>query len=430
MKVLMFSLEKKLLAPLKGDLSASQDLDRHIAYSEQVDKLTTIVVAKGNFRHQYVTPTFETYPTQAGPLGSFFVLKHYTRQVLKHEDFDLIVAQDVLSFYAYLIAKKLKKPFFVTVHGAWWDEDKPFRSWWRSIAFFLITFAIKRALGVRVVSEGIRKDLTGHGVDPKRIVVIPPPVDISIVGKEKKRDVVKLQKQYKGVDIVLYDGRFEEEKNVLFLLEVARRLSEAKSSARIVLVGKGSQQKKLVDMAIEMGIFKQSIDVVDGYIDDMPAWYTISKVFVMPSFSESFNKAIVKASAAGLPIVAIKNLGTSTTVLDGKTGYLLERGDSQGFVKKIQLLLSQEDKRASMGVSGKAFVAQTFNYLKSVVAIPDAWKVCVGEKASLKQNVTSEPVIKRTSITPAKKAVSSSAQKATGVVKKTRTRKSKSVLDT
>jgi len=397
----MFSLEKKLLTPLKGDLRASQDLDRHIAYSEQIDTLTVIVVAKGPYRHQYVTQKLETYPTQAGPLFSYFVLKHYARQVLEHEGFDLIVAQDILAFYAYLVARKLRKPFFVTVHGAWWDSGKSFRSWWRRLAFFLITFSIKRAVGVRVVSRGIKEDLVKRGVREHRITVIPPPVDTSVIGTEKKRDRMKLQEQYKDVDVVLYDGRIEEEKNVLFLLEVARRLTEAKSRARIVLIGTGSQQKKLVDLAIEMGLFKKSIEVVNGLIDDMPAWYAIAKVFVMPSYSESFNKAIVKASAAGLPIVAIKNLGTLTTVVDGKTGFLLERGDTQGFVKKIMLLLENEKRRSAMGNAGKAYVEHQFHYAASITAIPRAWESAVASangSNGVKQTAVVPPVVRRTSV--------------------------------
>lgn len=398
MKVLMFSLEKKLLAPKKGDLSASQDLDRHIAYSEQVDKLTTIVVAKGNFRHQYVTPRFETYPTQAGPFFSYLVLKHYAKQVLAHEGFDLIVAQDILGFYAYLIAKKLHKPFFITVHGAWWDEDKHFRSLWRRLAFFLITYSIKRASGVRVVSEGIKQDLVSRGVNERKIFVIPPPVDTSCVTQAKKRDIAKLQRQYKDTSVLLYDGRLEEEKNVFFLLEVARRLSEQSVPCKLVLIGKGSQHQAFVDKAIAMNLFGTCIEVVDGIIDEMPVYYSIAKIFVMPSFSESFNKAIVKASAAGIPIVAIKNQGTLTTVQDGKTGFLIERGDAQNFTKKIQLLLNQEQKRIAMGEAGKQFAEHMFQFETTVLAITAAWKHTYEQQQTKKRQQPVKTILRRITV--------------------------------
>lgn len=397
MNVLMFSLEKKLLAPVKGDLSASQDLDRHIAYSEQTDKLTTIVVAKGNFRHQYVTPRFETYPTQAGPFFSYLVLKHYAKQILDHEGFDLIVAQDILGFYAYLIAKKLHKPFFITVHGAWWDEDKHFRSLWRRLAFFLITYSIKRASGVRVVSEGIKQDLVSRGVNERTIFVIPPPVDTSCVTQAKKRDIAKLQRQYKDTNVLLYDGRLEEEKNVFFLLEVARRLSEQSVPCKLVLIGKGSQHQTFVNKAIAMNVFGTYVEVIDGIIDEMPAYYSIAKVFVMPSFSESFNKAIVKASAAGIPIVAIRNQGTLTTVQDGKTGFLIERGDAQNFTKKIQLLLNQEQKRITMGETGKQYVERTFQFETSVLAVTSAWKRTIVQPLNTKQQPLNT-ILRRTNV--------------------------------
>ncbi len=396
MNVLMFSLEKKLLAPMKGDLSASQDLDRHIAYSEQIDKLTAIIVAKGNYRHQYVTQKLETYPTQAGPFFSYLVLKHYAKQILDHDGFDLIVAQDVLGFYAYLISKKLHRPFFITVHGAWWDEDKHFRSLWRRLAFSLITYSIKRAAGVRVVSEGIKQDLIKRGVNEQKIFVIPPPVYSFNVMSAKKRDIEKLQRQYKDTNVLLYDGRLEEEKNVFFLLEVARRLSEQSVPCKLVLIGKGSQHQTFVDKAIAMNVFGTYVEVIDGIIDEMPAYYSIAKVFVMPSFSESFNKAIVKASAAGIPIVAIRNQGTLTTVQDGKTGFLIERGDAQNFTKKIQLLLNQEQKRITMGETGKQYVERTFQFETSVLAVTTAWKRAFVQPPRMKQPV--KTIIRRITV--------------------------------
>jgi phosphatidylinositol alpha-1,6-mannosyltransferase len=83
-------------------------------------------------------------------------------------------------------------------------------------------------------------------------------------------------------------------------------------------------------------------------------------IFIMPNKTvandiEGFGIAIIEAGSCGLPVVASNLQGIKDAVIDGKTGYLVEEGDVDGFLKRIRSMnLAKTDIRT--------FVNATFNW--------------------------------------------------------------------
>jgi glycosyltransferase involved in cell wall biosynthesis len=82
-------------------------------------------------------------------------------------------------------------------------------------------------------------------------------------------------------------------------------------------------------------------------------FYQAADVFVLPSFTEAFNMDIIEAMACQVPVVATKVGGNPEIVEDGKTGLLVESGDSRALANAILELLSNEDLRRKMGKIGR-----------------------------------------------------------------------------
>ena len=62
------------------------------------------------------------------------------------------------------------------------------------------------------------------------------------------------------------------------------------------------------------------------------------------------------------PVVATNVGGNSEMMVDGKTGFLVEKGDPNQLVDKLSLLIEDEKLAKKMGDSGRKFVEETFNW--------------------------------------------------------------------
>lgn len=87
--------------------------------------------------------------------------------------------------------------------------------------------------------------------------------------------------------------------------------------------------------------------------EQLVKFYQEADVFVQPSFSEALGMGIIEAMACQLPVVATKVGGIPEVVEDGKTGILVEPGESRALANAILELLSNEELRRKMGEIGR-----------------------------------------------------------------------------
>ena len=68
----------------------------------------------------------------------------------------------------------------------------------------------------------------------------------------------------------------------------------------------------------------------------MPSIYNLSHIIVSSSIEpEAFGRVAVEAQAMEKPIIASNIGGSKETIIDEKTGFLFDSGDSQSLFKKI-----------------------------------------------------------------------------------------------
>ena len=101
--------------------------------------------------------------------------------------------------------------------------------------------------------------------------------------------------------VVGHVGRFSEEKNHRFLLDVFGELLRLKPGARLVLIGDGSLRPGIEERAAERGLADYVLFLGDR--KDVPALYQAMDVLVLPSLFEGLPMVGVEAQCAGLPMV-------------------------------------------------------------------------------------------------------------------------------
>lgn len=85
-----------------------------------------------------------------------------------------------------------------------------------------------------------------------------------------------------------------------------------------------------------------------------------AQIFVLLSKYEGLPLTIIEAMRAGLPVVASDVGGIRELVVDGKTGYLVPRGDLESVTKKLGWLVRTPLLRYEMGILGRNIYEQKF----------------------------------------------------------------------
>ena len=87
----------------------------------------------------------------------------------------------------------------------------------------------------------------------------------------------------------------------------------------------------------------------------------ISSLLLLTSSFEGMPNVVMEAQAMGIPVVAPNVGGVSDCMIDGQTGYLVERDDIDGFARRCVELLEHDDLRSRFGANGAAYMRNSFS---------------------------------------------------------------------
>jgi phosphatidylinositol alpha 1,6-mannosyltransferase len=147
--------------------------------------------------------------------------------------------------------------------------------------------------------------------------------------------------------VVLFVSRLVREKQLETLTAVLRILKDDAPPFRSVVVGEGPERKSL-EKRLPGTLFT---GFLDG--DDLAQAYASADIFLFPSETESFGNVTLEAMACGLPAVCADATGSRSLVVPDVTGFLVEPGDSDGFVTSVRQLLSDPALRERMGAAAR-----------------------------------------------------------------------------
>ena len=96
-------------------------------------------------------------------------------------------------------------------------------------------------------------------------------------------------------------GRFTNQKNHLFLIEIFAKLYEKNPDSFLLLIGAGPTREKVVQKALELGV--QGRMLILSNRTDIPQLLKCMDVFLFPSLFEGLSVTLVEAQVAGLRCV-------------------------------------------------------------------------------------------------------------------------------
>ena len=157
--------------------------------------------------------------------------------------------------------------------------------------------------------------------------------------------------------IVLYVGRLAREKNLALLLRAVRAAARVAPELFLLLVGEGDEERPLRRLAAGLDIGDRVRFEGPVPHQDVGCWYQAADLFVFPSVSETQGLVVLEAMVHGLPVLAIRSIGTSDFIEDGVSGALSEHSEND-FVRRLVELLRNGDIRARYAEQGQARAMQ------------------------------------------------------------------------
>ncbi len=201
-------------------------------------------------------------------------------------------------------------------------------------------------------SAGMEKILRQLNVDSP-IEVVPNGVDLKSFHSAKPHS--RADFGYKDDDILLvYAGRIALEKNLPFLLESFKGISQAIPNVYLLIIGSGVQQYDEVihSLVNELQLNERVRFTGRLTYDKLPAYLAMCNIFVTASVTEVHPLSVIEGMGAGLPIMGIESVGVGDTVQDGVTGFLATH-DQPTFTAKLTRLCLDLNLRQQMSDSAR-----------------------------------------------------------------------------
>lgn len=223
------------------------------------------------------------------------------------------------------------------------EDDRPaWATWMNRLTAPLTTLHLANA-------EAVARRMSARDrIAADRIRVVRGGIDLSAFNPRP----VDLIPEYDFVCV----ARLERIKGIYELLTAMQELVRTHPTARLCLVGDGSERA-----AVEQQIAARGLSGAVGLLGaraDVQAWLHRSRVFVLPSHQEGFSTAVLEAMACGLPTVATRVGGTPEQVLEGRTGRLVPPGDPPALAAAMRAYLDRPVEIETHGRAARHEVAR------------------------------------------------------------------------
>ena len=216
--------------------------------------------------------------------------------------------------------------------------------------------------------------------------VIPNGIDLKTFypdDKAKARDVLHLPKD---AVVLLYvvsgaikNNRWKDYETIQKALELLRQ--SMKGEQEILFVGIGSEDHREVygNLEIRLIPYEKSPEAIAQY-------YRAADVYLHAAHIDNYPTVILEALACGTPVIATDVGGISEQIIEGKTGFLIPRGDAEALAKNIRQLATNPILRQRLAEAAAQDAEKRFGLERMARAYLDFyqqalsdWK-CLGTK--------------------------------------------------
>lgn len=180
--------------------------------------------------------------------------------------------------------------------------------------------------------------------------------DYNLSKKSLKSSISNSLKNYL---VIGYIGRVVKDKGIHELID-AFKIIQKDYKVKLLVIGSIEKGNPIDYEYFNYLKTNENVILLD-HVKNPVNYYNNMDVFVFPTYREGFGNVSIEAQALKVPVITTDVTGAKDTVIDGKTGYLVNKGNVLQIVDKLKLLLDNEELRDKLGNNGRKRVFEMFS---------------------------------------------------------------------
>lgn len=211
-----------------------------------------------------------------------------------------------------------------------------------------------------------------RGIEQSRIFPMPYAVDndafaaAAAMARSAKPNLKEQLGIGEDVPVILFAGKLSRRKRPDILFWAMHSLGDISPAPALVFAGDGEMMSELQSAAPNahfVGFVNQT---------DLPAYYAMADVFVLPSEKEPWGLAVNEAMACGTAVVVSDEVGCAADLVDQSTGVVFEAGDVSSLSSALRHAIANAEamgKAAAERISGWNFEADVAGLIQALESV-------------------------------------------------------------
>lgn len=231
-----------------------------------------------------------------------------------------------------------------------------------------------------VLSDRFRSQaVDALGRSPESVVTVQGAVDAEAFAPREVQDGIRERFGFQEEDFLLgIVARVQPHRRFDVLLEAARRVRQFNSDIKILVLGRGTRKKVLLDdpvreLGLEDTVFPLGY-VREGYGDVLAM---LDAGMMLVPGSDASCRAAMQMAAIGKPLLVAERGVLPDIVLDGKTGLVVKDTPENLASAMLSLVARSPEERREWGVAGRRRMCEVFSLERQVTDVVSVYESLV-----------------------------------------------------
>lgn len=277
--------------------------------------------------------------------GMKFMNNSIYTKVLKNnflDEYDLVITTEYNQIMTFFLSK-ICPDKLVLYHGPYGNNSN------KNIQLMYDSFFLPR-MRKNIKLNFVKSDLANNYLRGKGftdVITLGVGLDTEHIDERinLNQEIESQLEKVKDKKVLLYIGVLEERRNIIFLLNVFKKILTLNNEMRLIIVGTGREDDtiKYWDF-INSNNLKESIVYFDK-VEQKDLWriYESSDVMLFPTNYDIFGMVLLESMHFQVPIISSINGGSSTLIQHNINGLIIEKFDELLWVFEIQRLLNDSE---------------------------------------------------------------------------------------